>query len=75
MRLDVRNKFQYTLARKVSVFGYSYPNMDINQSRYFINTDLTRPILQFLHTFKNIGCFFSPAVTAKPIFCHNAGKT
>ena len=81
MRLDVRNKFQCTLGRKFSVFGYSHPNMGINQSElanqlhYFTNTDLARSILQFLHTFKNIGCIFSASVTVKPIFCHNAVKT
>ena len=43
----MQNKLQYTFGGKFSVFGYSYPKTDINQSeianesRYFImNADM-----------------------------------
>ena len=45
--MDVQNKLQYTFGGKVSAFGYSSPNTNINQSelakesRHFIKLALT----------------------------------
>ena len=56
----MQNKFQYTFGGKFSVFGYSDPNTDINQSelasesRYFIKNINSFPTLLFKAGNKNM---------------------